>query len=218
MEYKIYSVESRKGGVGKTTIALNLAKALIDKGQDVLLIDCDITGTPITKAAEHSVFWKDDVWAEYEGQEPMNLIDFYENRYLLEDKNGEALANQLGYKKGKIHLIGSDIYGMDGELIIDPRDLMDELHSYWFVEMVKELVDSFCKKSEQAQKAIILDNSPGYVGIGRSLRGWLAKLGPDRANFVLVSSLDEQDIEAIIGSAVDIQHMMDTKQEIGQYV
>ena len=218
MEYKIYSVESRKGGVGKTTIALNLAKALIDKGQDVLLIDCDITGTPITKAAEHSVFWKDDVWAEYESQEPMNLIDFYENRYLLEDKNGEVLANQLGYKKGKIHLIGSDIYGMDGELIIDPRDLMDELHSYWFVEMIKELVDSFCKKSEQAQKAIILDNSPGYVGIGRSLRGWLAKLGPDRANFVLVSSLDEQDIEATIGSAVDIQHMMDTKQEIGQYV
>lgn len=218
MEYKIYSVESRKGGVGKTTIALNLAKALIDKGQDVLLIDCDITGTPITKAAEHSLFWKDDVWAEYEGQEPMNLIDFYENRFLLEDKNGEVLANQLGYKKGRIHLIGSDIYGKEGELIIDPRDLMDELHCYWFVEMIKELVDSFCKKSEQVQKAIILDNSPGYVGIGRSLRGWLAKLGPDRANYVLVSSLDEQDIEATIGSAVDIQHMMDTKQEIAQYV
>lgn len=218
MEYKIYSVESRKGGVGKTTIALNLAKALIDKGQDVLLIDCDITGTPITKAAEHSVFWKNDVWTEYEGQEPMNLIDFYENRYLLEDKNGEVLANQLGYKNGKIHLIGSDIYGKDGELIIDPRDLMDELHCYWFVEMIKELVDSFCKKSDQAQKAIILDNSPGYVGIGRSLRGWLANLGPERANFVLVSSLDEQDIEATIGSAVDIQHMMHTKQEIAQYV
>ena len=76
MEYKIYSIESRKGGVGKTTIALNLAKALIDKGQDVLLIDCDITGTPITKAAEQSVFWTDVVRAKYEGHEPLNLIDF----------------------------------------------------------------------------------------------------------------------------------------------
>ena len=47
MAYKIYSVESRKGGLGKTTIALNLSKALIDKGYDVLLIDCDITGTSV---------------------------------------------------------------------------------------------------------------------------------------------------------------------------
>ena len=58
---EIYSVESRKGGVGKTTIALNLAKALVKKKYDVLLIDCDITGTPITNAAAHSAFWKNDV-------------------------------------------------------------------------------------------------------------------------------------------------------------
>ncbi len=216
--YEVYSVESRKGGVGKTTIALNLAKVLAGKKYDVLLIDCDITGTPITKAAGNSVYWKDEVWAEYEGLEPMNLIDFYENKYLLEDKKGNELVNQLGYQKGKIHLIGSDIYGRNGELIIDPRDLMDELHCYWFVEMIKELADSFCKKSEQTQKAIILDNSPGYVGIGRSIRGWLAQLGPERVNFVLVSSLDEQDIEATIGSAIDIQRMMNTEREITQYV
>ena len=96
--YEVYSVESRKGGVGKTTIALNLAKVLAGKKYDVLLIDCDITGTPITKAAEKSVFWKDEVWAEYEGMEPMNLIDFYENKYLLEGKKGNELVNQLGYQ------------------------------------------------------------------------------------------------------------------------
>lgn len=218
MAYKIYSVESRKGGVGKTTIALNLAKALVEKKYDVLLIDCDITGTPITKAAEHSMYWMNDVWAGFEAQEPMNLIDFYENKYLLEDKDSEVLANQLGYHKGRIHLLGSDIYNKDGELVIDPRDLMDEQHCYWFVEMIKELAESFCKQSELPEKAVILDNSPGYVGIGRSIRGWMVKVGPERAKFVLVSSLDEQDIEATIGSAIDIQRMMDTNQEITQYV
>ena len=37
---RIYSIESRKGGVGKITIALNLAKTLLNRGP-VLLLDCD---------------------------------------------------------------------------------------------------------------------------------------------------------------------------------
>ena len=57
MAYKIYSVESRKGGLGKTTIALNLSKALIDKRYDVLLIDCDITGTSVIEVAGALSFW-----------------------------------------------------------------------------------------------------------------------------------------------------------------
>lgn len=38
---QIISVSNRKGGVGKTTIALNLAAALTDQGQRVVLIDAD---------------------------------------------------------------------------------------------------------------------------------------------------------------------------------
>jgi cellulose biosynthesis protein BcsQ len=37
----IISVLNLKGGVGKTTIALNLAAALLDKGKRVLMVDCD---------------------------------------------------------------------------------------------------------------------------------------------------------------------------------
>ena len=68
---EIYSVESRKGGVGKTTIALNLAKALVKKDYDVLVIDCDITGTPITNAAIHSEYWKNDVVVSSHGKHPI---------------------------------------------------------------------------------------------------------------------------------------------------
>lgn len=44
-----FSIESRKGGVGKTTVALNLGAKLLEVGYKVLLLDCDITGTSISE-------------------------------------------------------------------------------------------------------------------------------------------------------------------------
>jgi cellulose biosynthesis protein BcsQ len=43
----IISVELRKGGVGKTTAALTLAKIYLDKKYRVLFLDLDLTGTNI---------------------------------------------------------------------------------------------------------------------------------------------------------------------------
>lgn len=237
--FKIFSVESRKGGVGKTTVALNLAKALTRKKYDVLLIDCDITGTPITKATLHSSFWKKDVVVAYENKEieegnrkngkneqinnsteskPYNLLEFFEKTYLkgliLENK----IIEGLDYDPQKIHLIGSEIYDNDGNLIIDPRYLLDDLHSYWFLDLIKKLINLFCETTKQKDKAIILDNSPGYVGIGRSIREWLTKDHPDDSTFVLVSSLDEQDIDSTISSAMEISQMFKTIKPINQYV
>ena len=215
---EIYSVESRKGGVGKTTIALNLAKALVKKKYDVLLIDCDITGTPITKAAAHSAFWKNDVVVALNNGTPYNLIDFYDKSFLQGKTEEGAIIAGLEYNPRKIHLIGSEIYDSNGELIIDPRYLMDDIHSYWFLDFLKSIIKQFCDETQQADKAIVLDNSPGYVGIGRSVREWLTGNDIVNAIFVLVSSLDEQDVDSTILSAAEIASMKGIRSNWGNTI
>lgn len=215
MDYKIFSVESQKGGVGKTTIALNLAKALSEREYEVLLIDCDITGTSITEAASHSPFWRDMVDVVTVGDKPCNLMQYFEKVYLTGGINIEKdLISRISLEKDRFHLIGSEIYDKKEELIIDPRLLMDDLHSYWFVGLIQEIAEHFRKKVNTDKVAVILDNSPGYLGIGKSIREWLTSVGSDFAQFVLVSSLDEQDVDSTISTAVDIEKDMLGKWDV----
>lgn len=130
----------------------------------------------------------------------------------------DAIIAGLDYNPRKIHLIGSEIYDTDGKLIIDPRDLMDDIHSYWFLDLLKSIIKKFCEATQQVNKAIVLDNSPGYVGIGRSVREWLTSKEVMNAKFVLVSSLDEQDVDSTILSASEIVKMMGMRDIIGNAV
>ena len=215
-QYEVFSIESRKGGVGKTTMALNLAKALIAKGYKVLYLDCDISGTPISTATEHSMYWSKYANAMHgiDGK-PSNLLKLFRTKYQTAEVDGDSIIDDFAIEEKKINLIESDIYDEKSRLIIDPRSLMDEMTSYWLLNMIKQISESFSKKSS-SKSAIVIDNSPGYVGLAKSIRDWMTSLGPEYAHFLLVSSLDEQDFASVVSSAEEIYHLMQSKWEIAK--
>lgn len=216
--FKIISVESRKGGVGKTTAALNLADLLLEKGYRVLLLDLDITGTSISGSC-NSPHWKGKINnVKYKNDKVLNLLEYFNNHFLL----GEPLPPFSTYKNGelwiddkKINVINSDIYE-NASLICDPRILFDELHSFWIIEMIEKICTSFierCTENNYCRNkvVIILDNSPGYVGLGKAVHEWLADIGPENGKFLTVSSFDAQDINSCISSIISINKMIDIR-------
>lgn len=51
---KVISILNQKGGVGKTTISVNLASAIVKKGKSVLLVDADPQGSALDWFASRS--------------------------------------------------------------------------------------------------------------------------------------------------------------------
>lgn len=217
MAYKIYSIESRKGGVGKTTIALNLAHALISKGP-VLLLDCDITGTSISEPASNSPFWHEftNVIEGPNGQ-PLNLLGYFLNSYI---RGNERLDEVLSYEKWnskKINVIGSDLYDPNLSLVVDTRKLMDELHSYWLMKYIQHIIQCFERAYDGKTVHVIIDNSPGYVGFCETLHSYMFDCGPNIAKFLFVTSADAQDLIASISAASEVQKKINDRLFVAKY-
>lgn len=219
----IISVESRKGGVGKTTAALCIGKSLLEKGYAILLIDTDITGTNIADCID-SPFWHDSLnilaFGEDKKELRANLLDFFEEDFM----NGNKLpsfqsnpnirsGNAFNADITKINVIGSQIYSLDGKpaTICKPAILFDQLHSYWFVDFLKELIEDFAASTNDRPVAVVLDNSPGYVGIAPAIQDWLTDLGPKTGKFLMVTSLDSQDMQSCANAILNLHEQYKEK-------
>ena len=205
--YKLISVESRKGGVGKTTAALNLGKILKEK-YHVLLLDIDITGTSIS-AIQKSRFWMNETVLLRKGETPINLLQYFANTFLkgedLFEFTVEEVPDKVQVKNNGINVIASELYGEDALLLYDPSLLLENLHVYWLTKMITDVCERFEQSFDDGKPCvIILDNSPGFVGIGKAVHDIMTDIGPERAKFLTVSSLDIQDLESSLKSVYSL--------------
>lgn len=225
----IVSVESRKGGVGKTTAALNLAKLFQERKYAVLFLDVDITGTNAADALD-SPFWKDITHVVSHGEKkhsPANLLHLFQVQFMAGKGiakcafNGEG-KDALTIAQDRINVLGSQIYDLNGSgsngqarIICKPSILFDELHAFWFIEFLQgicmEFMNAFATSGLEQPIAIVIDNSPGYVGIAPAIQEWLTDLGPRKGKFLTVTSLDRQDL-ASCGNAVHGLHALFTRK------
>lgn len=231
MKYKIISVESRKGGVGKTTAALNLSNLLVERGYKTLLLDIDITGTSI-EGSYNSAFWKGKINPIKQNNKDINLLRIFHDVFL----KGEALPifsfdseslnktnvlhsgnNNFIISGNKINIFNSEIYNDDSSLICDPRILFDELHSFWLIDMIESLCNSFADCVNDEKTVVVLDNSPGYVGLGKAIHDWLTDIGPEYGKFLTISSLDVQDLNSCLNAIQAIENIVDKKFEGARY-
>jgi hypothetical protein len=235
-EFIVISVESRKGGVGKTSVAMNLARLLAYKEKyEIIFLDFDMSGTEASKFVP--VLEKQNVWqglihvVKKPKSQPktleLNIVDLFESYMTGENIPNVTWDNKINLEEEKdlflqsrkINIFSSFIrrknqYFNEPGHLYGPAALFDEIHSAWFISMIKELIVKCSREIPLEKKlVVIIDNAPGYSGLEPAVEDWLTDLGPQRGKFLLVSSIDTQDLLACLNAVNDIGKIFNIKWE-----
>lgn len=225
----IVSVQSQKGGVGKSTAALALADLLCSEEKySVLVIDADITGTNLGVAVENSL-WSDRVnVVRTRGDDAarFDLAAYFVRDYLsgapLPSFQNGSDGIRLTVDPGVPNIVGSSFPFARRPDSIEARAQFNEFFSTLFIEYIEGMARSFHKAvGEEAgartlDTAIIIDNSPGHVGIVGELEDLLTDIGPHAAKFLFVTTTDIQDFEAVARSASSVFSRLQQKWHVAE--
>ncbi|NHN66071.1 ParA family protein [Haloarcula sp. JP-Z28] len=160
------TVASAKGGVGKTTVAINLAGALNDRDHDVLLVDMDPQGVA-TEGLGH---------AEAYDAEPPTLADTLlagDRRYLaqdllLEHPEMDLLPSNVDLLNTERDLTLADVAadlqerGVDATSVIQSGTLLEDSCLDEDLPHARYQLDKVLREVEDDYDYVIVDSPPYY--------------------------------------------------------
>lgn len=158
----IISFINQKGGVGKTTISINVASALANAGNKVLLIDADKQGssTAWTSLREETPFQVVSMARENMAKDALKMALDYSYTIIDAPPHAEGISRSV--------IIASDLVIMP----IEPSGL-----SSWASDLTVQQVQQAREYKQTLKCGFVVSRKIGNTVIGREIRQMVADSG-----------------------------------------